>query len=215
MDHPTAWPWSSYPGYVDRDRGPAWVAHDDLLASWAGATGGTDPAGAYRRFVTAGLAEPQGSPWEGARHGWILGSQSFADRVGAMIRGETWGEGRRELRLARAHSLERACEVVCSAYGIGRADLGRRGSRHPARAALAYLARRRTAATNADLMSVLGVSRPESVPNLTPRFAARLSADVGLRCRYRRLEEVLDGPDPVPAPSVSVGDSSRTPVPPG
>ena len=47
--------------------------------------------------------------------------------------------------------LSRVSEVVCGMYGIKRAELSRRGSRHPARAALAYLARRRTAATNAEL----------------------------------------------------------------
>ena len=83
---------------------------------------------------------------------------------------------------------------------VERSELGRRGSRHPARSALAYLARRRTTATNADLMVVLGVSRPESVPNLTRRFAARLSADREIRRLYQRMEDDLDGSPSVPAP---------------
>ena len=45
--------------------------------------------------------------------------------------------------------LSRVAEVVCANYEIELTELGRRGNPHPARAALAYLARRRTAATNA------------------------------------------------------------------
>jgi hypothetical protein len=48
-------------------------------------------------------------------------------------------------------------------------------------------------ATNAELRAVLGLSRPESVPNLTRRFAGRLSADAAVRREYQRLEEGLDG----------------------
>ena len=73
------------------------------------------------------------------------------------------------------------------------AELSRRGSSHPGRAALAYLARLRTAATNAELAPVLGLSRAESVPNLTRRFAGLLAENAGTRDQLRRLEERLDG----------------------
>jgi hypothetical protein len=194
VGRPTEWPWSSYPGYAHRGRRLEWVAYDELLASWGGAFGGPDPAAAYRRFVTAGLTEPPEAPWSGAYHGWIVGSRAFAERVGALIRGEAPRERelRRESRLARGHSLERVCEAVCSTYAIKRSELGRRGSRHPARAALAYLARRRTAATNAELMTAPGVSRPESVPNLTRRYASWLSSVAAIRRDYQRLERELD-----------------------
>jgi hypothetical protein len=82
-------------------------------------------------------------------------------------------------------------EVVCADYGIVASDLSQRGSRHPARAAPAYLARRHTAATNRELMETLGVSRPESVPNLTRRFAAWLSNDSRTRKQLKRLAQEL------------------------
>ena len=45
-----------------------------LLKCWAGEFGGSDPAAAYRRYVTAGLTEPPPCPWSAAHHGWVLGS---------------------------------------------------------------------------------------------------------------------------------------------
>jgi REP element-mobilizing transposase RayT len=192
VENPAAWAWSSYPGYAHRGRRLEWVAYDEVLASWAGGFGGSDPAGAYRRYVNAGLSEPPESPWAEAHHGWILGSRAFLDRVRAMVRGEPPRERRRESRMIQGHPLSHVSEVVCGFYGIDRAELSRRGTRHPARAALAYVARRRTVATNAELARVLGLSRPESVPNLTRRFAAWLATSREVRKQLRCLEEQMD-----------------------
>jgi hypothetical protein len=51
-----------------------------------------------------------------------------------------------------------------------------------------YLARRHTAAMNGELTANLGVSRAESVPNLTRRFYAWLSIDARVRKQWERLE---------------------------
>ncbi len=191
VEHPSAWRWSSYPGYADRRRRLEWVAHDELLKCWAAGFGGSDPAAAYRQFVTAGLAEPPPSPWSAAHHGWVLGSAEFAARLGQMVRDEPPRALHREARLARSVPLAAILEVVCRTYGVESSELSRRGSRHEARAALAYLARRHTVATNASLAEVLGVSRPDSVPNLTRRFARWLSERGDVRQRHMLLEQQL------------------------
>jgi len=67
--------------------------------------------------------------------------------------------------------------------------MSRRGSRHEARAALAYLARRHTVATNASLAEVLGVSRPDPVPKLMRRFARWLTEREDVRQRHMLLVE--------------------------
>ena len=195
VEHPAAWAWSSYPGYAHRRRRLEWVAYDELLASWGGAFGGSDRAGDYRRYVTAGLSDLPESPWKEAYHGWILGSGAFVGRVKAMVRGEPRRERRRESRLLQSLPLSRVIEVVCASYAIDRNEMSHRGSRHPARAALVYLARSRTMATNTELAGLLGLSRAESVPNLTRRFDAWLVTDAKLRRRLRSLEEELDRSD--------------------
>jgi len=56
-----------------------------------------------------------------------------------------------------------------------------RGSRSPARAALAYLAKHHAEATRVELVPILGLSRPESVPDLSARFAALLQSESNAR----------------------------------
>jgi putative transposase len=196
VKHPAEWVWSSYPGYAHRGRRLEWVAYDELVASWSGAFGGPDPAGAYRRYVTAGMSEPPESPWKEAYLGWILGSGGFVDRVRAMVRGEPRRERRRESRLILGLPLSRISELVCAHYEIDRSELSRRGSRDPARAALAYLARRRSTATNAELAAMLGLSRADSLPNLTRRFGALLATDARVGKPLRSLEKTLDETTP-------------------
>ncbi len=193
VEHPTAWNWSSYVGYVRDRRRLEWVAYDELLAAWAGEFGGSgsQPATAYRRYVMAGLSQSPESPWVEAYHGWILGSQKFVDRVKALVINEPRRDRRRESRRMRGLSIPEVSEVVCAEYEIEQSELSQRGSRHPARAAMAYLARRHTAATNAELTAVLGVSRAESVPNLTRRFQAWLSGDSRVRKTLKRLDDAL------------------------
>ena len=196
VEQPAAWKWSSYPGYF-RDRYRLeWVAYDELLAAWAGEFGGSGsaPASTYRRYVTAGLSQKPEPPWADAYHGWILGSHAFVDRIAAMVRGIPHRQQRRESRLLQGLPLSRVVEVVCAVYEVDRTELRIRGSGHPARAALAYLARSRTVATNAELAPMLGVSRAESVPNLTRRFAAWLATDARVRKQLRQLEKRLNGP---------------------
>ena len=62
------------------------------------------------------------------------------------------------------------------------------------RAVLVYLAKSYTLATNAELAAVLGLSRAESVPNLSRRFSEWLSIDAKIRKQLRELEEGLQGP---------------------
>jgi putative transposase len=191
VEYPADWAWSSYPGYAHRGRRLEWVAYDAVLASRTGASGGQNPERAYRRYVMAALLEPPESPWKEAHHGWVLGSAAFIERVRAMVRAEPRHERRRDARLMLSLPLSRIVEVVCSTYKIEPAELGQRGSRHPARAALVYLARKHTMATNAQLAAVLGLSRAESVPNLTRRFQDWLATDPKTRKKLRVLEEAL------------------------
>lgn len=59
------------------------------------------------------------------------------------------------------------------------------------RAALAYLARTCTEATNADLAPLLGVSLPENVSNLTRRFRRWLETDRGAREQHYVIVSTL------------------------
>jgi putative transposase len=171
---PEQWEWSSYPGYRDPRRRQPWVAHDTLLAAWRGDHGGKDAGAAYVRFVEAGLTAPPPSPFREAFGGWILGSERFLEelrtRSGPVASNPPVPEARELIGL----DPERIFAAVADFYGLEASSLSHRHDPHLARPVAAWLCRRHTEASHRLLAERLGLSRADSVPNLTRRLEARL-----------------------------------------
>ena len=64
-------------------------------------------------------------------------------------------------------------------------------ARDPKSKGLTFLAREYTQATLAELVPVLGPSRPESVPNLTKRFSTWLAGPTDARENLKKLRRQL------------------------
>jgi REP element-mobilizing transposase RayT len=163
---PRDWPWSTYAGSVDPTRRWDWVAYETRLSvsAWQGTFGGRNSSAAYEAFVEGGEASV-GDPFATAIDGWILGSQPFADR----IREQLQPANRRTPTAVQRTSLGQLEAAVRAHFGIGDHELASAGSRHPARAALAYLARQHPDCTLRELAARLGLARADCVPYLIRR----------------------------------------------
>jgi hypothetical protein len=152
--------------------------------------------GRYRRYVTAGLADPAAgaSPLDAAWQGLVLGSPEFVSRIKCRLSESTspTGGGFPPRRLS---GLDRQAvyDAVLKHFGRSADALSRRGARDPCRGLAAYLVRRTTDASLRELARDLGLSRPDSVPNLTRRVANALATSPGLRDDLRAIEESLRG----------------------
>src|SRR5271155_625143 len=174
VQRPEQWDWSSYPGYRDARRKQAWVAHDELLAAWQGDQGGRDGRLAYARFVERGLDDPPTSPFRDAFGGWVLGSERFLARLRTLASSIQSHPPTAEARQLSGLDPKRIFAAVTSFYGLDDAALSRRHDPHVARAVAAWLCRRHTEASLRELAASLGLSRPDSVPNLTRRLETLL-----------------------------------------
>jgi putative transposase len=186
---PEAWEWSSYPGYAEPARRRPWVAHDALLAAWRGEHGGADPAAAYRRFTEAGLTEP--SPFREAFGGWALGSARFVDRLRSLAGPVTADPPAPEARRLAGLDPDAICTAVAAYYRLDPSALARRHDPHIARAVAAWLCRRHTEAPLRELAARLGLSRADSVPNLTRRIEARLATSPRLAEELGQILQLL------------------------
>lgn len=171
---PELWEWSSYPGYVASARRRPWVRYDTLLAAWSGDWGGDDAAGAYRRYVEAGLSDPPASPFRETFGGWVLGSSDFVERLRALAGPGASDPPLREVRQLAGLDPGVVLAAVTEYYGLEAGALTRRHDRHIARSVAAWLCRRHTEATLSQLAVRLGQSRADSVPSLVRRMEARL-----------------------------------------
>ncbi|NQT35861.1 MAG: transposase [Planctomycetes bacterium] len=193
VSHPRDWPWSSYPGYANRRKRLSWVAYDAVLQAWQGEFGGSDPAVAYRRYVEEGLASPPENPFSKAAHGWLLGGTDFVGKMRNRMKTPRFCD---EVPMARSLiqlDVASVFAAVASHYDVDPAIFARRGNGHIARASAAWLARRLTQATLRELSVLLGLSRPESVSNLTRRIDRDLAKHSELRDDLRTIELGLLG----------------------
>jgi hypothetical protein len=109
--------------------------------------------------------------------------------------------------------------AVAEFYGLEGAWLSRRGDPHLARPVAAWLCRRETEASLRQLADWLGLSRADSVPNLTRRLERRLkatpelSADLSAILR-RAIALEAERPQPTmlasPARGVHTGQEQET-----
>jgi putative transposase len=177
VNRPEQWTWSSYPSYRDSRRAQTWVAREQLLKARQGDRGGKDARAAYVRFVEAGLNDPPPPPFRQAIGGWILGSDEFVARLRKLAAATPSKTPVAEARQLASLDPQRILAAVADFYDVDRALLAKRHDPHIARAVAAWLCRRHTEATLSELAEWLGLSRADSVPNLTRRVQTRLTSE--------------------------------------
>ncbi len=170
VPRPEQWKWSTYAGYLNPDARVPWVDYDTLLHAWQGEFGGNDPVDCYRQYVEQGLANRPVSPFQSAIDGWILGSDKFADQVWALITPEHRRPRVKKRRRKTSLTMTELIETICDVLEVNPDTLTAPGSRNPARAIFAYLSRKATNVTLAQLAKQLGLSHPDSVPNQIRRL---------------------------------------------
>jgi putative transposase len=208
VGRPEQWEWSSYPGYRDARRAQSWVAHNALLAAGQGDQGGRSARRAYVRFVERGLDDPPPPPFREAFGGWVLGSEQFVARLRSHVGPVQSNHPVAEARQLAGLDPKRIFAAVAAFYGLDGAALSRRHDPHLARSVAAWLCRRRTEVSLRELAEWLGLSRAESVPNLTRRLEARLKSSPGL---IDDLSEILTRAS-APTAGVHPADVTRTPA---
>jgi REP element-mobilizing transposase RayT len=106
---PIKYPWSSLGSYVGTRAVPGWLTVKEVLSQF----GSTGKRG-YREFVTEGVKEGIGTPWEDVRGQAVLGSEDFIERVVSKHVGRKGNKAevarRRELAGVRPQAILLAVE---------------------------------------------------------------------------------------------------------
>ena len=147
--------------------------------------------------------------------GWILGSERFVARLRSQAGAIASNPPLAEARQLAGLDPKRILAAVADYYGLEVSALSRRHDAHLARAVAAWLCRRHTEASLRELAEWLGVSRADSVPNLTRRLEARLKASPRLAGDLAKTMSRANGPAESRRPAKSVqtqapGQSGRT-----
>jgi hypothetical protein len=96
------------------------------------------------------------------------------------------------LRLFAGRDAEAIFSAESEHYGLDRSALAHRGDPHIARAVAARLCRRHSEDPLRELAPRLGLSRADSVPNLTRRIDARLRAHPKLADELQQIMALIE-----------------------
>ncbi len=134
---PFQYRWSSYHYYLNAHGAPAWLDWRTVLAE----IGRTEAAArvAYKRFVEAGIQNPPSNPLDNVVDGWILGSDSFVERMHATLDDPSLHD---EPSVDSHLTREDVVRAVASACGVTPDQIRARGRQHnEAREAAIWLIR--------------------------------------------------------------------------
>jgi putative transposase len=188
-DSPEQYRYSSYAGYARRARRVYWVDYDQHHRYWHARNGG-DPESAYRRFVKEGLAGQSGNAIDRLKD-WVYGSEKFLRKLVQMAdrEGRSSGTSRR-IRKSQL-SVDQVLQATAAEYGVEKENY--RGFRSAAagRDVAAYLCRRYTTATLAELSEAFGLSHRDSSGDLAKRAKARIKISKQTQQRLRQIERRL------------------------
>ncbi len=180
-DAPEAYPFSSYPAFIDPRR-ESFVFRDLILAMSHGPE-------SYRRFVESGLTEELESPSKDIYGGMILGRKSFIKEVlqGLKEIDKKEVSSRRTLR-ASAIDLDEIVALVAARFKIS-TETALTSS--PYRNYAVYLSRKHTALSNPQIGAYFGNVTYSAVTKIVSRLETRMKEDRKVRENMDKLEKEL------------------------
>ena len=150
------------------------------------------PEAAYRRFVEQGLARAPANPFQSAAHGWLLGSETFIERMRSLL-----SEPRNQDEVPAARQLASLDAAIVLAevaryYGVDQDCFQVRRSGLLGRDLAAWLVRHHSSATLRELAPIFGLNHPDSVNHLVRRVDLALARSSELREDIGMTQRILE-----------------------
>ncbi len=177
----------AFRSYARKSKRVGWVAYDQLHTHWTASVGGGDPARAYRKYVKEGLTSPE-DPFKQELREWVFGSEDFLRRMVTLAEGAN--RHRHESTSRRVHSIgvDEILRATASQHGIDAVQYAAFRSSAAGRDMAAWLCRRWTGATLAELGPCFGLTGTDSVSNLVRRAEKRHQQSARWRKTARKIE---------------------------
>jgi len=180
-DTPEAYPFSSYPAFID-PRSETFVFRDLILSMSRGPEG-------YRRFVESILPEELKNPSRDVYGSMILGRKSFIRKALQRLKDtDRKVVSYRKTLHASTADLDDIVALVATRFGIP-TETALTSS--PYRNYAVYLSRKHTALSNPQIGAYFGNITFSAVTKIVSRLAARMKEDYIVGKEMERLEKIL------------------------
>jgi hypothetical protein len=162
-----------------------WIDYDQHHRYWAARNGG-DPASAYRQFVKDGLDAPA-DPTLDRLKDWVYGGEEFLRQMVQLANDD---EISKDIRKS-TRSIATVIAATAKEYEVDPGDYAGFRSRAGGRDVAAYLCRRYTTATLAELSEYFRLSHRDSSGDLVRRAKRARRESAKIDDRITRFEKSL------------------------
>lgn len=184
------YPWSSYVGYISRERRRRFLKVEEVLAYW----GGDNAKGReqYKEFVMEGVSGKTKNPLEkGVGHG-IIGETEFIEKIREQylqsdIRSRELPAVRRILAQVEP---ERIIRVTCEVFKVERGEILRKGCKEVGRGVLMEMLYRYGGMNQREIGELMGVDY-SAVSVMRKRLSIQEGEDQKLSTLIRKVKEKL------------------------
>lgn len=190
-DAPRDYAYSSCPGHARKSQRVDWIGYDDHHRYWRGLNGGKDPAAAYRKFVNEGLNHPA-DPKIDRLKDWVYGEKNSSTGRLYWPPVKKQAKDHRRLQRSRVTKVDQVIAATAQEYGVTPEQYCGFRSSGGGRDVAAYLCRRYTAATLAQLSEQFGLGHPDSSSDLVKRAKHAAMSNPAIQRRIKRIEKRLD-----------------------
>ena len=185
---PGGYLWSSYKGYVGKEKEEDWMEYGWVLSQFAEQR---KRAGwKYKTYVEEGLREGAENPFKDVYGQIILGGEEFIERVKGGFKGKSLSaEIVERKRLFEHPSMEQILRQVERVFGAREGELLGKGSRsNTARKVALYLAQRYTGLSNREIGGRFGGIEASGVSKAASRVKEEIVSDKKLSKLVSDLE---------------------------
>jgi putative transposase len=186
IDRLAEYPWSSYKVYAYGDKGPDWIVTKPILEQF----NAKNKYKAYREKVQH-YSEEEKRLWEDFRHGMIIGTKEFVDRIRSKYMPDNFHKEIPQHRaLGKSVDSEKVLEKAAGILDCDLSDI-RHSRRIPKskkedRDLLLYLAWKTCWLTNEETGRLFGMTY-SAVSHILSSMRTRMRKDSDLRARYKHI----------------------------
>jgi REP element-mobilizing transposase RayT len=180
--------WSSYPGYIGKEKESEWMEYAWVLSQF-----GKDKKRAKRRYheyMEEGLKAKANTPWRDLHGQVILGGEGFIGRIKRMLKGKRLSQGIVERKRFVEHpSPMEVVGVVSEVLGINQEEiLGRVNRANRARKVAIYFCQRYTGLSNEAIGELFGGIHYSAVSKASARLKKEMASDKKLSRMVNELD---------------------------
>lgn len=187
VERPELYEWSSYRGYIGKDKEKRWMEYSWVLSKF-----GRDKSTArrnYRKYVEEGLEGKIETPLKDLYAQVILGSEEFRENVRKMLKGQKISnEIIEKKRFTEKRGPDEIIKEVAQTFGIKEGEVLTRGKKEEGRKVAVYLIQRYSGLSNREIGEIFGGIHSSSISKISIRLKEEMARDKNLYSLVNRIE---------------------------